>query len=78
MTLNNILTVEYPCMTRTEKRAYIQKNGELKVLTTHARGGWDDIQFDAYKLGCNVYRELDADLRAAYKFCEYYHFIPKT
>lgn len=78
MTLNNILTVEYPRMTPAEKRAYIQQNGELKVLTTHARGGWDDIQFDAYKLGCRVYREFDTDLRAAYKFSEYYHFIPKT
>ena len=77
MTLNNILTTEYATMTRADKIAYIQKNGDLKVLTTYAKEGWDDIQLTASLMGCIVYRGLDADLRNAHKFSEYYCFIPK-
>lgn len=77
MTLNNILTTEYTTMTRADKIAYIQKNGDLKVLSTYAKESFDDTQFTAHAIGCLVYRAWDADLERAHKFSEYYHFIPK-
>lgn len=71
---NKILRVEFLNMSKEEKIEYIAENGDLKVLTTYTKGGWDDIQMQAHFLGCRVSRGYDPDLRAAGKFCEYYQF----
>jgi len=75
MTANNILTTEYRKMNREERINYIKKNGEMKVLSTYAKGSWDDIQFEANKMGCKVGRGFDAELRKMGKFDEYYRFV---
>ena len=77
MTLNNILTREYTEWSMAQKREWIRDNGEMKVLSSYTLEGWDDVQYDAFSLGCTVCRDFDADLEARNKFSEFYRFIPK-
>lgn len=77
MSKNTILRVEFLNMSKEKKIQYIADHGDLKVLTTYTKGGWDDVQMQAHFLGCTVSRGFDPDLQAAYLFCEYYHFQPK-
>jgi len=74
MSKNTILRVEFLNMSKEEKIQYIVEHGDLKVLTTYTKGGWDDVQMQAHHLGCTVSRGLDPDLRAAGLFNEYYQF----
>ena len=74
MTADHILTHEFNKMSKDEKKAYISVFGELKVLSTYCRGGFDDALFLARELNCTVTREFSETLRKQYKFCEYYSF----
>ncbi len=52
-------------------------HSDIRIRTTHVRGGWHDNEFDAHAAGFQICRYIDKEYEAMHEFSECYRLTRK-